>query len=190
MKDPIAQLQQWLDEARKTPIAEPTAMTLATCVDNKPSARIVLLKGIDARGLVFYTNLESHKSRELKQNPRAALCFHWMPLEKQVRIEGRVEPVSDEEADAYFASRPRESQIGAWSSAQSRALGSREILVKSVADHTKKFEGQPVPRPPFWGGWRVIPEVFEFWEQGESRLHEREVFTRKGNAWVISRLYP
>lgn len=166
-------------------------MTLAT-VDSKgqPSARIVLLKAFDERGFVFYTNLDSRKSREMKQNSKAALCFYWMPLERQVRIEGKVEPVSAAEADAYFATRPRESRIGAWSSKQSSPLDSRDTLVRAVAETTKKFEGQDVPRPEFWSGWRVIPETIEFWQQGESRLHDREVYTRTGGGWTVNRLYP
>lgn len=192
MSEPIHRFKQWLDEAKgvKT-IAEPTAMTLATA-DSKgrPSARIVLLKDVDERGFVFYTNLESRKSGEIKQNHHAALCFHWMPLEKQVRVEGVIEPVSDEEADAYFATRARASQIGAWSSQQSRDLESREQLVQAVADHTKKFEGKPVPRPPFWSGWRLMPQVMEFWQQGESRLHERDVYTRGAHGWATKKIWP
>src|SRR5262249_50398351 len=152
----------------------------------KPSARIVLLKAFDERGFVFYTNLESRKSREIKANPFAALCFYWMPLDLQVRIEGKIEQVSDAEADAYFATRPRESQIGAWSSLQSRPLDSRDSLVKAVAENTKRFEGKPVPCPPHWSGWRVVPEKIEFWQQGTARLHEREVFMRDGDGWNIT----
>ena len=192
MTDPILKFSEWLEQAKKQKsIAEPTAMCLATA-DSKgqPSARIVLLKAFDARGFVFYTNLESRKSHEIAQNPKAALCFHWMPLEKQVRIEGRIEPVSDVEADAYFATRPRDSRIGAWSSKQSALLPSRDELVKAVEENTAIFKGQDIPRPPFWSGWRVIPEAIEFWEQGESRLHEREVFTREGQGWDVKKLYP
>jgi pyridoxamine 5'-phosphate oxidase len=190
--DPIARFAQWLEAARRhAGIIEPTAMCLATAdAKGKPSARIVLLKDFDERGFVFYTNLESRKSEELKANPQAALCFHWMPLMRQVRIEGNVEPVSDAEADAYFASRPRESQIGAWASRQSRPMDDRETLAQTVAQYDKQFAGKNVPRPPFWSGWRVIPESIEFWQQGEFRLHERELFTRQGKGWKVITLYP
>ncbi len=189
---PITQFEAWLSDAKACKaITEPTAMSLATVgAGGKPSARIVLLKAIDERGFVFYTNLESRKSNEIKSNPNAALCFYWMPLDRQVRIEGRVEPVSKEEADAYFASRARESCIGAWASQQSRPLSSRNVLVKAVASFTAKFAGKDVPRPDFWSGWRLVPEMIEFWQQGEARLHEREVYTRDGKGWEITRLYP
>lgn len=190
--DPVAQFTQWFSEAKACKgIAEPTAMCLATVdAGGQPSARIVLLKAYDANGFVFYTNLDSRKSREIRQNPKAALCFYWMPIDKQVRIEGRIEPVAAAEADAYFASRPRESRIGAWSSKQSEPLPSRDVLVKAVADNTRKFEGTEVPRPEFWSGWRVVPHAMEFWQQGESRLHERDLYTRKGAAWSVTKLYP
>jgi pyridoxamine 5'-phosphate oxidase len=190
MTDPMTQFIGWLAEAKKRKdIAEPTAMCLATALDNKPSARIVLLKAIDT-GFVFYTNLESRKSEEIKHNHHVALCFHWMPLKKQVRVEGVIEKVSEQEADAYFASRPRESQIGAWSSPQSRPLVNRGDLVKAVAENTIKFKNGPIPRPPFWSGWRVIPTAIEFWQEGKFRLHDREVFTRSGDTWDVKKLYP
>lgn len=189
---PIPLFSQWLDEAyQDKSILEPTAMSLATVNEHgQPSVRIVLLKGHDERGFVFYTNIESHKGRDLRQNPKAALCFYWMTLGKQVRVEGRVEAASDAEADAYFASRHRESQIGAWASKQSHPLDSRDTLMKAVAEHTLKFEGGGVPRPPFWTGWRLVPERIEFWWQGEFRLHHRELYTRSGNGWTVQKLYP
>lgn len=192
MKNPIAQFTQWFNEASACKdIADATAMTLATADKNAmPAARIVLLKGYDEKGFVFYTNLESHKSNDLKTNPQAALCFYWSPLNKQIRIAGKIEAVSAAEADEYFATRPRESQIGAWSSQQSRPLDSRETLVKAVAANTKKYEGKTVPRPPHWSGWRLIPVAIEFWQQGDFRLHHREFFTRQGSGWEVTKLYP
>jgi pyridoxamine 5'-phosphate oxidase len=189
---PIEQFKLWLEEARKNAaIKEPTAMCLATTdTGGQPSARIVLLKNVDAHGFVFYTNLESRKSREIRHNPKAALCFYWMPLARQVRIEGRIEQVSDAEADVYFSTRPRESRIGAWSSRQSEPLPAREALLNAVQENTAKFAGKDVPRPPFWSGWRVVPEVMEFWQQSDFRLHDREVFTRVGDGWDIKKLYP
>ncbi len=189
---PINKFKTWLEEAKKhASISEPTAMSLATATESGiPSVRIVLLKGLDERGFVFYTNLESRKSAELTSNPNAALCFYWMPLERQVRIEGKIERVSDAEADEYFASRPRDSQIGAWSSKQSRELPERVELLQAISDNTAKFEGKNVPRPAFWSGWRLTPQTIEFWQQGDFRIHEREVFTRVASDWKISHLYP
>ena len=190
--NPTQKFIQWLDEAKANKaIKEPTAMALATAdKDASPSVRIVLLKEVDDRGFVFYTNLESQKSGEIKQNPKAALCFHWMPMERQVRVEGKIEPVSEAEADAYFASRPRESQIGAWSSKQSRELSGKAELMQEIAKNTVKFVGRSVPRPPFWSGWRIKHERIEFWQQGAFRIHDREVFTRSGNDWAVMKLYP
>lgn len=195
-KNPIEQFSEWLEEAKKNPaIIEPTAMSLATATkDAVPSVRMVLLKVLDERGFSFYTNLGSRKSRELKENPQAAACFYWMPLERQVRIEGKIEAVSDNEADAYFATRPRDSQIGAWASNQSQILPERNVLLQEISNRLAEFEGGPVPRPRFWSGWRIVPEKIEFWQQGDFRLHEREVFTRNknlsGNNWEIAFLYP
>ena len=189
---PIQQFSQWLEEAKKhKDIAEPTAVALATATkDALPSVRMVLLKGLDERGFVFYTNLKSRKSIELEQNPNAALDFYWMPLERQVRVEGKVERVSDEEADAYFSTRPRDSQIGAWASKQSQILTDRTDLLQDISDIMARFDGVSVPRPPFWSGWRVIPNRIEFWQQGDFRLHNREIFARNGNVWETHALYP
>jgi pyridoxamine 5'-phosphate oxidase len=190
-QDPIEKFSQWLEEAKNTGMKEPTAMTVATATPaGKPSARILLLKGVDKRGFVFYSNRESRKGGELAANQQVALCFYWMPLGKQVRVEGSVAPVSAEEADAYFASRHRDSRIGAWASKQSRPLASREELVHRIEEYTKKFEGKDVPRPEYWIGWRLVPERIEFWAERPYRLHDREVYARKGNNWQVSKLYP
>lgn len=190
--DPIAKFIDWLSEVEQTAgLAEPTAMTLATCDRHgNPSARIVLMRGIDQRGFVFYTNTESDKGNDLKQNPKAALCFYWMPLNRQVRITGTVQPVGSDEADAYFASRLRESQIGAWASRQSRPLKNREELLDAFEHYRNEFEGRHVPRPPHWAGWRVVPDRIEFWMQQDFRLHEREIYTREGKKWHKGYLYP
>jgi pyridoxamine 5'-phosphate oxidase len=184
----------WLTLAKATPgISEPTAMTLATASpQGAPSARIVLLKDIDDRGFVFYTNYASRKSRELMENPQAALCFYWMPLDRQVRMVGTVEPVSTEMSDAYFATRGREKQIGAWTSKQSRPLETREQFEQELHANTLKFESvDPIPRPEHWGGWRLVPTEIEFWIQQPYRLHERRVFTREaGGTWTSVMLYP
>lgn len=192
MTDPIAQFSQWLEMAKKEKtIPEPTAMCLATAgKDARPSARMVLLKHFDTRGFVFFTNMESRKSHEIRDNAHAALCFYWGQITRQVRVEGTVERVGDAEADSYFSTRPRDSNIGCWASKQSEPLDDREMLVQAVHDYNKKFAGQDVPRPPFWSGWRVIPEAIEFWEQGEHRLHERELFVRHGHGWTVKKLYP
>ena len=192
MTNPITQFSEWLDAAKsRTDIAEPTAMSLATVSeDGQPSLRMVLLKNHDERGFVFYTNLQSHKGRDLAANPKVALCFHWMPLAKQVRIEGVVERVSDAEADEYFASRPRDSQLGAWASAQSQPLPYTGALVKNIAEMATKFLGRDVPRPPHWGGFRIVPQSIEFWQQGNFRLHDRELFVREGQRWKVLKLYP
>ncbi len=191
--DPIERFSAWYAEALAQPgTGEPTAMTLATASkQGAPSLRVVLLKAHDARGFVFYTNMESHKSLELKANPQAALCFYWGQLKRQVRVEGSVEQVSDQEADAYFASRALNSQIGALASAQSRELDSRETLMRKVSVLEKQYsEKNPPARPAYWSGWRVVPRVIEFWQEGKFRLHDREVYTRKGDEWTVKRLYP
>lgn len=191
--DPFVVFHAWLDAAKAdTRIAEPTAMCLATAsVQGKPSARIVLLKALDDEGFTFYTNLESRKSQELAENSAAALCFYWMPLGRQVRVEGTVRTVSTAEADAYFASRPRGSQIGAWASQQSRPLDAHATLEQRVKETEEAYSGAPVPRPPHWSGWRLVPERFEFWQEGEYRLHQRVTYTRQPNgSWQTGRLYP
>ena len=188
--EPLAPFRRWLDEAWK---GEPNAhaMTLATTTsDGRPSARAVLLKGLDERGYVFYTNLESRKSKELLANPHAALCFLWKSLDRQVRVEGFVELAADEEADAYFASRQRDSQIGAWASDQSRPLASRAELEQRVDEFSRRFGEGEVPRPPYWSGFRVVPQRIEFWQERLSRLHDRILFIREGDVWRRERLFP
>ena len=188
--EPLAPFRRWLDEAWK---GEPNAhaMTLATtAAGGQPSARVVLLKGFDERGFVFYTNFESRKSAELFANPYAALCFLWKSLNRQVRIEGPVDRVADDEADAYFASRPRDSQIGAWASDQSRPMEGRMAFEQRIAKFAMKFGlGRP-PRPPQWSGYRIIPAEFEFWRDKPFRLHDRLKFVRSGDGWSKTRLYP
>ncbi|MDX1460510.1 MAG: pyridoxamine 5'-phosphate oxidase [Xanthomonadales bacterium] len=181
---------RYLEKARRKGEIEPTAMTLATRTGEGVSARTVLLKAFDGAGFVFYTNFESNKGRELLANPEAALVFHWKRTERQVRIEGRAEPVEDEEADAYFESRPRGSQLGAWASLQSRPLSSRAELLKRVAAEEVRYLGKPVPRPPHWSGFRVVPRMVEFWRGRKSRLHDRIRYTLEPDGWVRRRLYP
>ncbi|MFL1463827.1 pyridoxamine 5'-phosphate oxidase [Roseococcus sp. DSY-14] len=189
--DPYALFSDWLGEAARSEPNDPNALCLATCTpEGRPSARMVLLKGHDARGFVFYTNLESRKGRELAANPFAALCFHWKTLQRSVRVEGAVEAVSEAEADEYYASRARGSRIGAWASRQSRPLEGRWALEKAVADYTLKFGVGAIPRPPHWSGFRVVPERIEFWRDMPFRLHERRVFHRDGAAWREEALYP
>lgn len=189
--DPLDLFKRWLAEAESSRIPLPNAVCLATA-DSKgaPSARMVLLKGADAHGLVFYTNMESRKSEQLKANSHAALCFYWTALNRQIRVEGSTEIVTDAEADSYFAGRPRDSQIGAWASAQSRPLESRAELVRQFDEYNDKFGDAPVPRAPYWSGYRLIPDWYEFWQQGESRLHDRLAFTRQPDGWSAQRLYP
>ena len=182
-----------LERAKQSEDVEPTAMTLSTLGKNgRPSARTVLLKAFDERGFVFYTNFESHKGRQIASNPQAALLFLWKHLDNiiQTRIEGTVEPVTAEEADIYFASRPRESQIGAWASKQSATLDSRETFDKQIAFYEKKFEGIDVPRPPHWSGFRVVPEMIEFWYGAQFRLHERQCYERVNGEWTKRMLFP
>jgi len=192
--DPIAHFAALLREAQRVDrarLAEPTAMTLATVDDaGRPSARIVLLKDVDARGFVFYTNYESRKGRELLAHPWAALCFHWQPMERQVRVEGPVERVTDAEADAYFASRARMSRIGAWASRQSATLASDAELQQRVRDVEARFAGGDVPRPPNWSGFRVVPQRIEFWRGRPQRLHERILYERDDTGWRVRRLFP
>lgn len=189
--DPIALFRRWLAAATEREPNDPTAMALATVsADGQPSLRMVLLKGVDENGFVFYTNLESQKARELAANPHAALLFHWKSLRRQVRVEGPVTRVSDEDADAYFATRPRGAQIGAWASRQSHSLESRFALEKRVAEYTAKFGLGKIARPDFWSGYRVQPQRLEFWQDRPFRLHDRLVFVRTGNGWRTDKLYP
>jgi pyridoxamine 5'-phosphate oxidase len=188
--DPIAMFSEWFEKAGRE-CAEPNAMVLSTVdASGRPSGRYVLLKGVDARGFVFYTNLESRKARAIAANPYAALTFYWPPLDKQVRIEGGVERVSEVDADAYFATRPRESQIGTWASTQSASLASPEVLDQRVRNVRDRFDGAPIPRPPFWSGFRVVPQSIEFWTRDPARLHERALFERRGGSWARSLLFP
>jgi len=192
--DPIARFTELLERARQTPaIAEPTGMTLSTVgADGRPSARIVLLKGVDAQGLVFYTNTRSRKGRELAARPDIALTFWWPQLESQVRFEGKAARVSDAEADAYFATRPRVSQLGAWASDQSAPLRARQELEDRFAELERKYEGKPIPRPAHWSGYRMAPLSIEFWRNRPGRLHERELYTRPaaGSPWTLTLLNP
>jgi pyridoxamine 5'-phosphate oxidase len=191
--EPWPMLAAWLAEAEKSEINDPNAMSLATVgADGMPSVRIMLLKGYDENGFVFFTNRESCKGEHLEGRGKAALCFHWKSLRRQIRVEGPVAPVSDAEADAYFATRPRGSQIGAWASLQSEPLASRGALEQRARETEKRYEGQAVPRPPHWGGYRLTPLLIEFWQDREFRMHDRFVYRRSGIAgpWVVERVYP
>ncbi|MEO3713426.1 pyridoxamine 5'-phosphate oxidase [Roseateles flavus] len=188
--EPLIQFRQWLDEALKAELPEPNAMTLATVgEDGRPSTRIVLIKGLDQRGIVWYTNYDSRKGRELAIHPFAALQFHWVELERVVRIEGRVEKVSAEESDAYFHSRPLDSRLGAWASPQSQVISSRAVLVANAAK-AAAMHGLSPSRPPHWGGYRLVPERWEFWQGRKSRLHDRITYKQEGQAWIKERLAP
>ncbi|HEY9521385.1 MAG TPA: pyridoxamine 5'-phosphate oxidase [Methyloceanibacter sp.] len=191
--DPLAVFSSWMEEAEKTEPSDPNAMALATVdAEGVPNARMILLKGSDERGFVFYTNCQSAKGLELTAAPKAALLFYWKSLHRQIRVRGPIEKVSDAEADAYFATRSRESRIGAWASQQSRPLESRRDLDEAVAKRTSEFEGKDVPRPDYWRGYRVIPLEIEFWHHRPHRLHDRMSFRRASPdaPWVKTRLYP
>lgn len=189
--DPLQQFEHWLTEAMRAEIPEPNAMTVATVgSDLRPSTRVVLIKGYDARGITWFTNYESRKGQQLAGNPFAALQFHWVELERVVRIEGRVDKVSDEESDAYFKTRPLDSRIGAWASPQSQVIANRGVLVANAAKFGAQFLLQP-PRPPHWGGYRLVPDRWEFWQGRKSRLHDRLRYTLDGNGgWLRERLAP
>ena len=188
--EPLAQFRLWFDQAVHGQLPEPNAMTLATVgAEGRPSTRVVLIKGFDERGIVWYTNYESRKGRELAVQPFAALQFHWVELERVVRIEGRVEKISAEESDAYFHSRPLDSRLGAWASPQSQVISSRAVLVKAAAEAALRHALQP-PRPPHWGGYRLAPDSWEFWQGRKSRLHDRLRYRLEGGAWLRERLAP
>ena len=191
-KNPIVQFQQWFNEAVQEKIPEPNAFILSTAmVDFKPSARVMLLKGVENNSFVFFTNYESRKGKELTWNPYAAMVFLWLPMQRQIRIEGRVEKISTEESENYFQSRPRESQLGAWCSVQSSVLESRAELDNKYITLEKKYEGKEIPKPPYWGGFKVLPSAIEFWQGRTSRLHDRLRYTHQGNDnWLIERLSP
>jgi pyridoxamine 5'-phosphate oxidase len=190
-QDPFARFGAVYERAKQSGIENPNAMALATVGEgSRPSVRMVLLKGFDERGFVFYTNLESRKGEQLAHHPHVALNFYWRELGEQVQIEGETEPVTSEEADGYFATRPRQSQLGAWASHQSRPMGSRARLVADVAKLEAKYLGRSIPRPPHWSGLRVMPVRFEFWVQKPFRLHERTLYERSGDDWLAATLYP
>lgn len=190
-KDPFRQFEKWFQEAEAAKVHEPNAMTLATTTtDGRPSARTVLLKGVDGRGFLFFSNYQSRKGRELEVNPRAALVFPWLVLERQVIAEGSVTKAAREESEAYFHSRPRASQLGAWVSQQSSVIAGRALLEDSMKALEAKYAGQDVPLPPHWGGWRLMPETVEFWQGRRSRLHDRLRYRRQQDAWIVERLAP
>ena len=188
--DPLKQFERWLNEAIHSEVPEPNAMTVATVASNmRPSTRVVLIKGYDERGIVWYTNYDSRKGKELAGNPFAALQFHWVELERVVRIEGRMEKISDAESDAYFHSRPLDSRIGAWASPQSQVIDGRTVLVTNAAKYAAQFMLNP-PRPPHWGGYRLVPDEWQFWQGRKSRLHDRLRYRLNEGDWIRERLAP
>ena len=189
-RDPIQQYLEAAERARQSGLDTAPAAIATADTSGRPSLRVVLIRGVDARGFAFYTNYESRKARELTANPRAALCQHWPAVEEQIRVEGNVERVSAEDSDAYFAGRPRESQIGAWASRQSAVLESHDVLESRIREAETRFSGGPVTRPPFWGGFRIVPDSIEFWYGRAGRLHDRLLYTRTSGAWTTSRLFP
>ncbi len=189
--DPLALFSEWFGDAMRSGIYLPDTMTLATASkDGRPSARSMLLKGFDERGFRFFTNYGSRKAKDLADNPRAALVFHWSRLQRQVRVEGLVEKLPEQESREYFATRPRGSQLGAWASSQSSPVAGRRQLDESFREHEARFKGSDVPLPPFWGGYRVIPEAIEFWQGRANRMHDRLRYTRSGDGWTVARLAP
>jgi pyridoxamine 5'-phosphate oxidase len=188
--DPVVQFQRWFDEAAGAGVPEPEAMCLATAGPGGPSARMVLLKAVDQRGFVFYTNYDSDKGRELAASPRAAIVFRWFAVGRQVRVAGRVERVDAATSDAYFASRERGSQLGTWASAQSTVVSSRQALDDRMAEFQARFDGEPVPRPPWWGGIRVVPQSIELWQNRPDRLHDRLRYDKEEKSWRLARLAP
>ncbi len=191
LADPVEQFARWFADAQAAGVPEANAMTVATAdATGMPSARVVLLKGFDARGFAFFTNYDSRKGRELDANPRASICFYWQPLERQVRVEGRVERTSRAESEAYFRSRPVSAQVGAWVSRQSEMITGRDALERREAELTARFADGPVPLPDFWGGYRVVPQRVEFWQGRPSRLHDRLLYTQTDAGWTLRRLSP
>lgn len=188
--NPIDQLRDWLNQAHAAGVAEPNAMCLSTAVHDRPSARIVLLRGLNERGLVFFTSYFSRKGKELATNPNAAATFYWPQLERQVRVEGAVDRLAEDESDAYFAGRPRGHQIGAWASEQSETIEARDMLDQRMRDYEQRFEGQAVPRPHSWGGFLISPQCMEFWQGRPNRLHDRLQFRALAGRWVLERLQP
>lgn len=189
-RDPFKQFEKWFNEALNSKIYEPNAMSVATCINNKPSLRVVLLKSFDKNGFVFFTNYKSHKGQEIDENPNVAINFFWSELQRQVRIEGKAQKISDKKSEEYFHSRPKGSQIGALASPQSQVISGREELEKVYTDLEKKYKNSEVPKPDHWGGYIVIPETIEFWQGRESRLHDRIFFTKKHSEWEFVRLAP
>lgn len=188
--DPIEQLRRWLEDAVKADIPEPNAMSVCTSANGRPSSRIVLLRRLDAAGLVFYTSYFSRKGREIEENPSVAVLFYWPQLERQVRVEGTVQRIAEDESDAYFASRPRGHQLGAWASEQSEPVENRELLDQRMRDYEERFAGEEVPRPHSWGGYAIVPDRVEFWQGRPNRMHDRLEYVRSHGAWSVRRLQP